>query len=110
MRRDWSFARQKVEQEGRCRLAHDFECGGPLAAAHVIERGRDDDMIVDPVDIIPLCTQHHALYDARRVSILHVLSLEEQAAAVCKLGIYRALRRVTSGTTRLVEGAPDRPD
>lgn len=107
-RRDWSFARAKVEQEGRCRL-EGSACIGPLAAAHVLDRGKDDDLVVDPVDILPLCTQHHQLYDARRISILHVLSPEEQAAAVRKVGIYRAVRRLTSGTTKLSEGAPDRP-
>lgn len=109
LRRDFQFARAKVDAEGACRLHGEGSCQGPLAAAHVVERSRDDDLIVDPMDIVPLCTLHHQLYDARRVSILHVLTLEEQAAAVRKLGIYRALRRVTSGTSRIEEGPPDRP-
>lgn len=106
-RRDWTFARAKVEEEGRCRLAGSG-CIGPLAAAHTLDRGKDGDLVVDPVDVVPLCTQHHQLYDARRISILEVLTHEEQAAAVRKVGIYRAVRRLTSGTTQLSEGPADR--
>lgn len=115
-RRDWSLARAKVEQEGRCRLADKWvilrgmpedegmqACDGRLEAAHTIGVSSDDTDTVQPYDIIPLCTYHHARYDARRISILHVLTLEEQAAAVQKLGLIRALRRLTSGTTEAVE-------
>lgn len=109
-RRDWSLARAKVEQEGRCRLTGEGPCQGPLAACHVVERSRDESTIVDPVDIWPGCTLHHQLYDSRRVSILHVLSQEEQAAAVRKLGIYRALKRLTSNQSTILEEPTDRPE
>lgn len=102
MKRDWTLARAKVESEGRCRLA-DAHCSGPLAAAHVTGRAHDAEATVQPCDIVPLCTEHHGAYDSRRVSILEVLTLEEQAAAVQKLGLIRALRRLTSGSTEPVE-------
>lgn len=101
-RRDFTFARAKVEAEGKCRL-RDQDCAGPLEAAHVVDRRFDADSIVDPASVIPLCTFHHARYDARRVSILEHLELDEQAAAVAKVGIIRALRRTTSGQTEPVE-------
>jgi hypothetical protein len=99
------LARAKVEAEGRCRLAHSPPCDGPLEAAHVVERRYDQTYTVPALNVIPLCTLHHARYDARRVGILEVLSYEEQAAAVAKLGITRALRRLTSGQTEAVERA-----
>jgi hypothetical protein len=95
MRRDWTEARTKVETEGRCRLSHTGECLGPLAAAHVVGRQADDSRVVHADDVIPLCTHHHGLYDARRVSILECLTYEEQARAVAKLGIIRAAKRLT---------------
>lgn len=103
MKRDWTLARAKVESEGRCRLASDGGCGGKLEAAHTIGVSTDDTPVVQAYDVIPLCTYHHARYDARRVSILEVMTLEEQAAAVQKVGVMRALRRLTSGSTEPVE-------
>lgn len=114
-RRDWTLARAKVENEGRCRLADPANvgyersgaCDGPLEAAHTVERRHDDgERTVQPCDVIPLCKLHHMRYDARRISILELLTHEEQAAAVDKLGIVRALRRLTSGTTEAVERQP----
>lgn len=99
-------AREKVDSEGACRLATSWgalPCDGRLEAAHVVERRYDDEPSVPPVDVIPLCSFHHGRYDARRVSILAELTLEEQAAAVAKLGIIRALKRLTSGSTETVE-------
>lgn len=103
MRRDWALARAKVDGEQRCRLAGEGPCDGPLEAAHTVGVSTDDTPTVQPYDIVPLCKLHHARYDARRVSILHVMTLEEQAAAVQKLGLIRALRRLTSGSTEPVE-------
>jgi hypothetical protein len=106
LRRDWSLARAKVENEGRCRVK-DLHCDGDLEAAHVVERSRDAERVVQPCDVVPLCTFHHARYDARRISILAELTYEEQAAAVDKLGIVRALRRLTSGQTEAVDRPVD---
>lgn len=102
-RRDWVHARAKVDAEGRCRLHGGGVCLGALAAAHVVERSRDDGDVVQPEDVVALCAHHHALYDARRVSLLEHLTHEEQAAAVAKLGIVRALRRLTSGQTEAID-------
>lgn len=78
-------------------------CSGPLAAAHVVSRGYDAGAVVQPCDIVPLCTEHHGAYDSRRLSILEYLTLEEQAAAVAKLGVVRALKRLTSGQSQAVD-------
>lgn len=103
-RRNWQEARAKVEREGRCRLHLTGECLGPLAAAHVVGRAADEERIVYAGDIIPLCTHHHGLYDARKLSVLEYLTYEEQARAVMKLGIVRAAKRLTSNTNVWQEG------
>lgn len=99
--RYWSDARVKVEREGRCRLCPEVY---GLQAAHTIARAHDERVeledgscviYVDPDDIVPLCAQCHSDYDSRRVSILEVLSEDEQAAAVSHVGIFRALHRLT---------------
>lgn len=112
MKRDWSDATAKVQQEGRCRLHALHECDGPLQAAHVIGRRYDKPavpltvraavalappLIVRAVDTVPLCRRHHHAYDARQLDILPYLTLQEQAAAVEHVGIVRALARTTSG-------------
>lgn len=92
---------EKIRREGRCRLCPEVY---DLEAAHTVARKHDDvfeledgtlAIFVDPDDVIPLCRACHAEYDARRVSILEVLSLREQAAAVAHLGVVRALHRLT---------------
>lgn len=86
-------ARQKVEDEGRCRI-----CGTNrgLEAAHIIARsstkaarGYDD-----PDNIVPLCREHHQQFDLRQLDVLPVLSFEEQARAVELVGLERARKRV----------------
>jgi hypothetical protein len=105
-----TLARAKCDLEGVCRVmarggkpAVVGLCDGPLEAAHIVERRYDDAPTVPTPDIVPLCAYHHARYDARRLSILEYLDHDEQAAAVEKLGIMRALRRLTSGSTVPVE-------
>lgn len=101
LERYWTGALEKVRREGRCRLCPEvFD----LQAAHTVARKHDEvfeledgtlAIFVDPDDVIPLCPSCHAAYDARRVSILEVLTLGEQAAAVAHLGVVRALHRLT---------------
>lgn len=101
--RDWKAARDKVEEEGCCRV-----CGssGPLEAAHTIGRARQDEMVVGPrggetltvkpESIIPLCRSCHEQYDSRRLDILAYLFLPEQVNAVeAAGGIYAANERVS---------------
>lgn len=99
--RYWTGALEKVRREGRCRLCPEVY---GLQFAHTVGRSHDhrvelEDgttaLFVDPLDGIPLCPQCHQDYDHRRVSILEVLTLEEQAAAVAHLGIVRALHRLS---------------
>jgi hypothetical protein len=75
-----------------------------LQAAHTVARKYDEAVeledgtwaiFVDPDDVIPLCVQCHYDYDHRKVSVLPVLTLREQAAAVAHLGVVRALDRLT---------------
>lgn len=94
-RRDWSWARMKVNAEARCRVC---KTPGYHEAAHVIGRKYDQaDGVVQPDDVVPLCRDCHTKYDARALSLLAYLSLEEQAQAVRHVGIVRALRRVDPG-------------
>lgn len=99
--RYWEGALEKVRREGRCRLCpevYDLQCAHTVARKHdeavELEDGTHA-IFVDPDDVIPLCPACHAAYDHRRVSILEVLTLREQAAAVAHLGIVRALHRLT---------------
>lgn len=112
-RRDWTDARKKVDKEGRCRVGgrHPGH-GGDLEAAHTIGREHDtpkvaqdgdelsvvEELWVNPVDVVPLCRQCHALYDHRRLDLLPYLTPEEQAMAVLRSGgIVSAYRRLTGG-------------
>lgn len=108
-RRDFSDARNKVEEEGKCRV-----CGIPdgsyidghlvhLEAAHVIGRKHDEVIVgprggeiltVKPESIIPLCGDCHRQYDSRRLDLLAYLTLPEQVEAVRAAGgIFAANER-----------------
>lgn len=52
--------------------------------------------IVMSEDVVPLCLSCHQLYDQRRLDLLPYLTHTEQAAAVSKLGIIGAFRRIAS--------------
>jgi hypothetical protein len=109
--RDWSEARDKVEEEGRCRacLAPDGEVDGGdvirIQAAHVIGREHDEVKIgpkggevlfVRRESVVPLCQFCHIQYDARRLDLLPYLFLPEQVRAVEDAGgIASAYRRIT---------------
>lgn len=94
--RDWTAARAKVDDEGACRV-----CGqlSPVRveAAHIIARGRvPGPEAMDPLNIVPLCGEHHAAYDHRQLDLLPYLTVEEQAFAVyCARGIAPATKRIT---------------
>jgi hypothetical protein len=99
--RYWTAALEKTRREGRCRLCPEVY---GLQAAHVVARKYDEKAeledgtfayFVDPDDVVPLCPSCHALYDRHEVSLLEVLTLDEQAAAVAHIGIYRAVHRLT---------------
>lgn len=105
--RYWDGALEKVRREGRCRLCPEVY---GLQAAHTLARKYDEAVeledgtwaiFVDPDDVIPLCVKCHSDYDNRRVSIVEVCTLREQAAAVAHVGITRALHRL-SGQRRVV--------
>ena len=93
MRRDWSKARAKIDDEGVCRVC---ESAQAPQAAHIVGRAYDpSDGKVRPVDVVPLCPNCHLEYDGRGLDLLPYLSYEEQAAAVEHLGIVRALHRLS---------------
>lgn len=106
MKRDWTDAEAKKRAEGKCRY-----CGatGVVQSAHVIGREHDeprwidqpDVLYVHPDDVVPLCREHHDLYDARQLDILSVLTRAEQARAVLHVGLMRALKRICGGTVFL---------
>lgn len=105
---------EKVRREGRCRLCPEVY---KLQAAHTLARKHDEAVeledgtwaiFVDPDDVIPLCPSCHHDYDMRRVSVLEVLTLQEQAAAVAHIGIVRAMQRL-SAERAVPYVAPHRP-
>jgi hypothetical protein len=91
MKRDWSYARSKVEAEGVCRF-----CGspGPLDPAHVVPRSAGGDM--DARAIVPLCRARcHPAYDGGRLELLPVLTRAEEIHAVELVGLGAAYARTT---------------
>lgn len=94
VKRDWSQAEVK-RRDRRCRVRYD--CYGPVELAHVSGRRYDENGVVNPDDVVPLCQKHHMAYDAREFDLLPFLDLEEQSRAVLHLGIVRAYKRTTSG-------------
>ena len=97
-RRDWTDAREKVEEEGRCRM-----CGitRGLQAAHITRRSFDapgpgrKTLWVNPDSVVPLCPPCHASYDAHELSILGRLTHVEQRKALEDMGTIEAVRRRT---------------
>lgn len=95
-RRDWREAREKVEEEGRCRVCR---TGGRLEAAHVIPRSLAPGVgsNQDAANIVPLCPRCHSEYDLHRLDLLPYLRLEEQVAAVSTAGgLALAIRRISN--------------
>jgi hypothetical protein len=120
VRRDWSDARRKIEDEGRCRLCS--VTGVKIDAAHVLARRYDRPRVagsstkvlyVHPDSVLPLCSDSvvesstgpdgvpenrvrpgcHTRYDAGEVSILAVLTPDEQLRAVQDAGGIELARR-----------------
>lgn len=97
MRRDWSFARAKIDSERCCRVCQSRD---HVEAAHTIGRKYDGAtssgvLVVIPHDVVPLCREHHSAYDKHELDLLPYLTHEEQAAAVSHVGIVSAMRRLT---------------
>lgn len=93
-KRNWAAARQKLEDEGRCRYCARI---GPLDPAHIIPRSRvRPGAGEDPRNILPLCRAHHDAYDRGSLDVLPVLTREEQAYAVELVGLEEARRYVTN--------------
>lgn len=118
VRRDWSGARAKVDEERRCRLCGRtayrlFSIGLRLEAAHVVARRHDmseplrgpeswREGYVSPDRIVPLCgpvgdsRTCHDKYDKHRLDLGHRLTAEEWAQAVADAGSPAlAMRRVS---------------
>lgn len=94
--RDWTEARAKVDAEGSCRVCLPR---GPhkVEAAHIVPRSTAANGAEDPRNIVPLCREHHAQYDAGKLNLLSWLSPNEQAYAVELAGSIVAAMRVISG-------------
>lgn len=94
-RRDWTAARAKVETEGVCRVCG---IGGRLEAAHVIPRSiNPTEANMDPAGIVPLCPNHHRLYDSHDLSLLEHMTVEEQARAVIMASGLESARHIITG-------------
>ena len=110
VKRDWSAAIKKVQEEGRCRV-----CGHnrSLDAAHVIGREHDAEVVgprggktifVHPDSIVPLCgafSRHfcHEKYDRRELDLLPYLNLYEQIRAVEDAGGIELARNRICGSS-----------
>lgn len=111
--KDWSEARDKVEEEGRCRV-----CSVPdgsvvdgffvhLEAAHTIGQKRQDEVRIGPrggetlvvkrESVVPLCTDCHRSYDERRLDLLPFLFMPEQLDAVKAAGGIALANKRLSG-------------
>ena len=100
VRRDWSEARQKVDEEGRCRVC--LRGDKKLEAAHILGRRYDRPrvegsttkvLLVHRLSVIPMCSECHYAYDSHRLSILKYLTPEEQVRAVQDAGTIELARR-----------------
>jgi predicted restriction endonuclease len=90
MKRNWTDAKEKVKNEGMCRVCGNSEILDP---AHIIPRSLGGDM--NAANIIPLCRTCHSEYDAHRLDILPFLKRAEEERAVMLIGIARAYRIIT---------------
>lgn len=112
IRRDWRAAREKVENEGRCRMC--ARSDRKLEAAHIIGRRNDvkaplrpiagsANGIVHPDRIVPLCGPHadsrscHGMYDSFRLDLRYVLSAEEWGQAIKDAGGFGLAERRIGG-------------
>ena len=100
IRRDWSDARQKVDDAPGCRRCRRSDVR--LEAAHVLGRIYDRPRVegsttkvlyVHPDSVIPLCPDCHRAYDAHEVGILERLEPAEQVRAVQDAGSIESARR-----------------
>ena len=130
-KRDWTDARAKVDDAGRCRVCgldtmQLAMLGRSLEAAHTIGRTHDEPhpdcpsavLWVNPDHVVELCGPAtstdtcHAAYDGHTLDLLPMLTLEEQVAAVrCAGTIAAAVKRLTGGKTidRLLAEPPPAP-
>lgn len=94
-KRDWTAAREKCEAEdNRCRVCRKVG----VDAAHVIPRSRNGSEANMSADaIIPLCRICHQRQHLEKLSILEVLTLDEQVAAVRNAGGIVTAYRYTTG-------------
>lgn len=91
--RNWTQAKQKIEEERRCRI-----CSNKPEPAHIIPRSRiPGPEAMDARNIVPLCRQHHTEYDSHTLDLLPYLSHEEQSFAVQLVGMHEAYKRIING-------------
>lgn len=102
IRRDWSLAIGKRDEEGACRV-----CGSTVRveSAHVISRTCDLTWpgvvtVVRPERIVPLCAECHRAYDAHTLDLLPHLTLAEQVQAVADVGLEQARVRLAPSAYR----------
>jgi hypothetical protein len=108
-RRDWSEARAKVDQEGRCRV-----CGSSwrVEAAHVVPRSVAPNGGEHPDSIVPLCGDYvdhvtgkatkgcHSRYDDKSegFSLEPYLTASEFEAAAAAAGSWGMAKRIISSS------------
>jgi hypothetical protein len=73
---------------------------GPCDPAHLIPRSLVADHLGDPIRVVPLCREHHRLYDTGELDLLpHLRQWRREvshAVAIHPGGILGALDRITN--------------
>lgn len=112
MNRSWKLAREKVEEEGRCRLC--ARSDHKLEAAHITGRRNDSKPPlrriegmgkgeVHPDRIIPLCGPSgdsrscHNMYDSHRLDLRYSLTAWEWGQAIVDCGGFGLAERRIGG-------------
>ena len=120
VRKVWTEARAKVDQEGCCRVCKRNSGDGTnprifkLEAAHTVGQKYQDEVrieveggprikVVKAASIVPLCLAEdggcHTAYDAGKIDLLPYLTVGEQLDAVAAVGMHRAYEK-TTGTRK----------
>lgn len=90
MPQSWVKAKEKVANEGMCRVCASTEMLDP---AHIIPRSQGGGL--ESRDIVPLCRNCHTAYDSYKLDLLPHLHRHEQERAVSLVGIARAYKIIT---------------
>lgn len=88
------------EQRAKVKRRHCLVCGDEFPdPAHLIDKAMAGDWNGDERAVVPLCREHHRLYDTGELDLLPNLEpayRKEVAFAVERVGLITALQRITN--------------